>query len=183
MLDKRTFIAVDISEEARAAVAEYIEGLRREFPQIRARWLPPENLHITIGFVGSVDEIGLLAIEQRVRAVAKQFGPFDARLEGTGHFANRKIRADALWIGVHSVPENMFSDLAAGLGDDGERKFVPHLTIARLKDPRQGKELVDAHLSASFGPVAFSIDHLTIYESILGAAGSTYRVISRHSLG
>ncbi|MBV9240557.1 MAG: RNA 2',3'-cyclic phosphodiesterase [Acidobacteria bacterium] len=173
-MSKRIFVAVDISEPAREAVAEYMRGLHREFPGVRPRWLPPENLHITMRFVGNVDEAGLASVEKTVRDAADRFRPFSARLDGTGNFANRKIRQDALWIGVHSTPANALAELAAALAPTEVRKFVPHLTIARLKDPPKGRDLVTSHLNSKYPAVEFTVDHLTIYESILGPAGSTY---------
>jgi 2'-5' RNA ligase len=63
-----------------------------------------------------------------------------------------------------------------------EREFVPHLSIARLKDAAKGKEPVAEHLASEFGPITFHVDELVIYESTLTPTGSVYNVLSRHPL-
>ena len=179
MEQKRVFVGVSISEEARNAVERYIRELKERHPAIRARWLPPENLHITLRFVGNVSMRELSELDQRTRDVANRFAGIEAALEGTGNFAKRRIRSDALWIGIKG---DYLAAIAGALADEEGRPFVPHLTIARLKDPRGGEDLVREHLASTFESVPFRIDELLIYESTLLPTGSVYSVLSKHQL-
>ena len=184
---KRVFVALDISDQARDAVAKYVDRLRAKHPDVRARWLPPKNLHITLRFVGDVDGNGLAKLDEDVKNAAGKFEPFIVTLAGTGNFAKRKIRADALWLGMTSVASDrktdVLEDIAAALSpDDTGRRFVPHLTIARIKDVSQATSLVADHLASTFGAVSFTASELIVYESTLRPTGSVYSVLIRHPL-
>ena len=172
---------MDISEAARAAVSEHIARLRELNPNIRARWVAPENLHITLRFVGNVDAAGLKALDERVRTVSSRFTEFEMTLAESGNFGRRRDRTDTLWIGVKALGETL-NEMAKALDDAPSRKFVPHLTIARIKDAVKAGPLIEAHLSSGFQPVSFIIRDLVIYESTLTPTGSVYGVLSRHSL-
>jgi len=81
----------------------------------------------------------------------------------------------ALGTDIEAAVENL------GFLKDG-RAFSPHLTIGRIREPKRGRELADAHLHSVFDPVGFEVNWVTIYESILGPQGSRYDVVSRHRL-
>jgi RNA 2',3'-cyclic 3'-phosphodiesterase len=179
MEQKRVFVGVDLPKEAKNQVADYIDALRFRYSSVRASWPRPENLHITLRFVGNVGPDELDELTRRTDQVAAVHAPIDAVLAGTGNFAQRRIRSDALWIGIKA---DGLLGIAAGLAVERSRPFVPHLTIARLKDPASGRELVQAHLDANFGPITFRIEELVIYESTLQPSGSVYSVLSKHQL-
>jgi len=178
---KRVFVAIDISEAARSAVSEHMTRLRDLNPNIRARWVAPENLHITIRFVGNVDAAGLKDVDERVRYVASEFEEFEMTLAETGNFGRRRDRTDTLWIGM-KAENNVLNAIATALQDAPIRKFVPHLTIARIKDVAQAGPMVEAHLGSGFQPVSFIVRDLVIYESTLTPTGSVYSVLSKYSL-
>ena len=179
---KRVFVAIDISSEARDAVSSYIDRLCSKYPEVRARWVPPGNLHLTVRFVGHVDEAALGALGRCVDRVTREYDAFTLTLAGTGNFARRKIRADALWIGA-TGDTDVLANIAAGLDEDTHRKHIPHLTIARIKDARQAKDLVAEHVRSMFRTISFPIDEVLIYESTLKPTGPVYSVLSRHRLG
>src|SRR6188768_473793 len=115
MDEKRVFVAIDISERARAAVGEYILKLRTTYPNVRARWVAPENLHITMRFIGNVDAAGLNSLDHLVREVASKFDAFEMTLAETGNFGRRRDRTDTLWIGV--TASDVLIGIAAALED------------------------------------------------------------------
>jgi 2'-5' RNA ligase len=180
MGERRVFFAVDITDEAREGVSAYMDQLRTEFHDVRCRWVAAQNLHLTVWFVGNVDETGLEKCEQALADVAARSTPFGVRLEGTGTFRQRRSRTDVLWIGVQAEPPDSFGALAKALA--GDTRVTPHLTTGRLKFSERSKDLVSAHLAAWFPPIEFKVDHLSLYESTLTPDGSVYRLISRQPL-
>jgi len=180
MEKKRIFAAIDISEEARGRVAAYIEALRHDFPDVPARWEKPEKLHITIKFVGSVTPEELRGFSRCVAVAASGMPAFSVTISGTGGFMKRSSRANVLWLGLES--SGSIEKLAVEIDPaEAGRRFHPHLTIARLKEPRKARELVKQHLNATFEPMTFNANEITIYQSTLLPTGSEYKVVSRHA--
>ncbi|MFN0139611.1 MAG: RNA 2',3'-cyclic phosphodiesterase [Pyrinomonadaceae bacterium] len=179
MATKRIFAAVDISDEAKTCVGEYVQELRERFADLRVRWERSEKLHVTVHFAGDLDDGELASFEERVAAAAVTTEPFVIAIDGTGAFAKRRSRANVLWLGLGSHGE--LEKLAASLADDDSR-FHAHLTIARLKDANRCRDLIDKHLGGQFGRIGFNATEIAIYESTLTAAGSVYTVVSKHPL-
>ncbi len=89
---KRIFAAIDISDDARAKAAEYIENLRGEFPKIRVGWEKAEKLHLTLKFFGDVNEKQLAKLSVAVEETAKQLSNFKLQIAGTGVFPSKRKR-------------------------------------------------------------------------------------------
>jgi 2'-5' RNA ligase len=73
--------------------------------------------------------------------------------------------------------------LGSKLDDEKERPFKPHITIARIKEAKKAKVLIDRYLASHFEPVEFDVNELVIYESTLLPAGSVYAKIASFPLG
>ena len=177
---RRIFIAIDISEEARAAVATYIEKLHSDFVRIRVGWERAEKLHFTIRFLGDTDEERLDKVCEIVRATASKMEPFPVRLIETGVFPHYKS-AKVLWLGPKLGSDEMTAikaEIEAGLDLIGiepeKRKFHPHLTIARIRDLEKSRTLVRVHRQRQFEPILFTATGITVYESKLQKTGSEY---------
>src|SRR5688572_18623241 len=129
---KRVFAAIDITEEVREEVRNYIEDLRAGFDGVPVKWEKPEKLHITVKFAGAVDEEQLKAFREQIQVVASSLTAFQMKIAVTGAFVKRR-GPSVLWLGteVISTGEDPFVVLA-GLSD--KRPFRPHLTIARIKE-------------------------------------------------
>jgi len=177
---KRLFIAVDISDEAREAAARYIEQMSEKFGHVSAKWERPEKLHLTLKFLGSVEEHLIPKIMDLVDLDAAKVDSFTIEITGTGAFPSAKSPR-VLWLGVHELSNTMgelakhIDDNCANLGFEPERRpFKPHLTLARIREPRNAAELGKQHIKNAFGPISFNCRELVIYESHLGRGGSTY---------
>ncbi|MCC6540180.1 MAG: RNA 2',3'-cyclic phosphodiesterase [Bryobacterales bacterium] len=129
----RLFTGLDIPDEARAQAAALIDRLRAVSP---ARWSPPENLHITTKFIGEWPEARLDELRERLSDVAAP-GPLTVRLGSVGWFPNPH-QPNILWIavaepgglaGLAAATEDRLA--AAGIARE-ERRYTPHLTLARL---------------------------------------------------
>lgn len=180
MAVKRIFIAMDLSDDARQAAAEYIERLRSDFTRIKVGWEHSEKLHFTIRFLGVIGDEQLDLVCSVVKAAADESEPFLVRIVETGvfpHYKNPKV----LWLG----PKQGFDEMTAinaklefGLERAGfvpeRRKFHPHVTIARIRDQEKNRELVRTHRQRQFEPIVFTAAGITIYESKLQKTGSEY---------
>jgi len=183
---KRIFTAIDISDEARVQCTNRIEKLRSEFPDLQVGWEKPEKLHLTLKFLGDIDETQLQSLTNSVAAAAQQFADFKLKILNTGVFPSER-NAQVLWLGVNDKGRN-FPALNTVLESECEkgglvkekRDYKAHLTIARLREPHKSADLVQKYLSENFESGEFTASEITIYESRLQKSGSIYSVISKH---
>jgi len=173
---KRVFAAIDISEEVREEILNYVVDLRAGFDGVPVKWEKAEKLHITVKFAGLVDEEQLKAFREQIQKAAESVAPFQVKIASTGAFVKRR-GPSVLWLGtkVVSVGEDPFGSLAARLHENiSKRPFRPHITIARIKDPKKTKDLIERHLASDFESTQFDLGELVIYESVLLPTGSVY---------
>jgi 2'-5' RNA ligase len=188
ILLKRIFVAIEISEEARRKVSVYQETLRREFRNLRVGWEKQEKLHLTVKFLGDVDDRQLGKLIQAVEKTAEKNSSFKLQIFDSGVFPNKK-RARVLCLGITDETGSLqkiseiLEDKCEKFGFTKEkRKFNPHLTIARIREPGKSKELVDKHLQNKFEPVEFEVSRIVIIESKLHSTGSVYSIVSEFKL-
>jgi RNA 2',3'-cyclic 3'-phosphodiesterase len=185
---KRIFVAVDISEEARRKAAAYIEALRGEFRTVRVGWDKPEKLHLTLKFLGDANENQLRDLEKTVEEISTRHSKFKLRILETGIFPGAR-NPRVLWIDVRDETQslvkinNFLEAECEKIGFARERrKYVPHLTIGRVREPQKARDLAKKHLENKFEPVEFDVSEIVIYESELLPTGSVYSVVSKHGL-
>lgn len=185
---RRVFVAIDISGKARCQVSDHIKTLRKQFSTRRVGWEKTEKLHLTLKFLGNISQIDLAKLEEIVGQIAGLFSVFRLKIANTGVFPN-KPRAKILWLGIEDekgslekIKETLETDLLRIGFTKEKRKYKPHLTIARLREPHKSKELVRGHLENKFEPVEFEVSEIVIYESELKPTGSVYQIISSYKL-
>ena len=134
----RLFAAVEIPQEIRGALAEAVTPVRERFP--KARWVPIQNQHVTVKFLGSTYPRLVEWVTATVWEVASRHAPFTTRVEGLGAFPNAR-RARVLWAGLDDAG-SAFGRLAADLDEALAKEFTPekraftsHLTVARFEPP------------------------------------------------
>ena len=177
----RLFLAVFPPAAVQRAAAAMIDALRR--PGDGVSWVKPDNLHYTLRFIGEVGEDGARRIGEAARVAAARCAPFDATLGGAGAFPSAH-RARVLWIGM-PAGDREFVALARALeaaleprGFERERKpFSPHLTIGRVRDPREDwAPRLAAAPAIDPAHAGFRVDRLCVVESRLDPRGSIYTV-------
>lgn len=185
---QRTFIAVDLDPELREAVV----GLERSLEDagVRLRWIRPENLHFTLKFLGEITAVQVARVRTATREAAAGVDPFRITLESVGVFPNAR-RPQVLWLGVGEGRDRLEA-LAAGLEARlvrqrfpvGHRVFQPHLTLARIRDPRPEGNLVGA-LEGLRGASSGSqvVQAMIVYESRLSPSGAQYEALEEVPLG
>jgi RNA 2',3'-cyclic 3'-phosphodiesterase len=185
---KRIFIAVDVSADARREAALYIENLRRAFPRLRVGWEREEKLHLTLKFLGDVDDAQLECVTEAVAKAAKKCAKFKLQIVNTGVFPNSR-RARVLWLGVRDEDQGL-AQLQRILENEckscgfvrEKRRFSAHLTVARLREPENCGALAVAHSERNFVSDEFEVSEIVIYQSRLLPGGSRYTVVSKHEL-
>ncbi|MGE5245101.1 MAG: RNA 2',3'-cyclic phosphodiesterase [Betaproteobacteria bacterium] len=183
----RLFTAVDLSDEARTAIAGVQARLRRALDRGRSslRWVRPEHMHLTLVFLGELPEAQVPALIENMSA-AVDIAPFTAVLGGLGTFPPERAPR-VLWLGLEAgVREAIELErlvrarvAQADLPVDA-RPFHPHLTLARWRESRPSdRRLPDADARAV---ARIDVREVTLYESRLGSNGPSYNVLARASL-
>ena len=173
----RLFVAVDVPDDVRDALAAAVEPFRDSMPG--ARWTPPENWHVTLKFLGIAPAAELEGIVEAVREAAAEHTAFRARVEGVGAFPSaRKTRV--VWAGITdrhgelaALARSVDRELEFGFPKE-ERPFSGHLTLARLKQ--------QAALPAELGALdvtsrPFRVGAVRLYRSHLQRPAARYEVL------
>jgi RNA 2',3'-cyclic 3'-phosphodiesterase len=179
----RLFIAVDIPEEIRGTLATATEPLMDKLP--RARWVPPQNWHVTLKFLGSTWPRLLAWVTGTVGAVASEQRPFASALTGLGVFPSPR-RARVLWAGLDDRDRRfagITGDLDAVLEREfkkEKRAFTPHLTVARFDPPVQ---IPEETLAVPIEKASFAVDRLVLYRSYLQRPAPRYERVAEFGFG
>jgi 2'-5' RNA ligase len=174
----RLFTAIELPEAVRFRLSLLQAGVPG------ARWTPTDNLHLTLRFIGDVDEAQARDIDGVLAAISVPAFPLN--LKGVGEFGHKESRA--LWAGVQAseVLLRLVSKIESALQRMGcapeTRKFAPHVTLARLKDAPMSKirEFLGAHSLFDSGP--FTVREFALFSSRTTPKGSLYRVESLYPL-
>jgi 2'-5' RNA ligase len=175
----RLFVALELPEDIRESAADLAAGL----PD--ARWVAPESLHITLRFIGEVDEH--VAEDVDAELIGVRAHPMTLSLSGLGCFESRD-RVRAVWARVMAG-----DDLAqlqrsieqavrrAGLAPNAH-KFIPHVTLTRLRNVPV--DLVAPYLAhfGGFRTEPFEVSHFTLFRSHMGHGGSHYEALAHYDL-
>jgi RNA 2',3'-cyclic 3'-phosphodiesterase len=176
----RLFVALSIPSEVRENIASLIRTLRRA--DSKPRWVNPENLHVTLKFIGEVAEERVPSICGALQTVGA-VESLTLAFRSVGFFPNAR-RPNVAWIGIEAPPG--LSSLAAAvnralapLGIEPEiKQFVPHLTVARFKENRLLPALqaeIEKWKDHSFGH--FTTAEIRLIESRLKSSGAEYTTL------
>jgi RNA 2',3'-cyclic 3'-phosphodiesterase len=177
----RLFVGVRISVAAAEAIAKAAEALRQASAArgLKPRWVTPTNYHITLKFLGWAHAPTIGVVGDAIGEALAGAAAFEVESAGLGAFP-RPERARVLWAGTRD-PDGRLADLAARvdrataeLGFAREaRAFHAHVTIARLKQPADASQLLEAASEQEFRKSW--IDSVVLFESEMKSAGSEYR--------
>lgn len=167
----RLFVAIPLPELVRTQLTMLQSGLQG------ARWLKPENIHLTLRFIGEVRNDLASDIDM---ALSKISAPaFELSLEGVNSFSRGK-RPHALWVGLaksdplmHLQAKIESTLVHAGLEAEA-RSFSPHITIARLKEMRPNRVQLWAAEHGAFHTGPFAVDRFALFSSFLKPEGALY---------
>ena len=172
----RVFVGVPVG----AAVAERISAVRNEFGGEAVRWVPAENLHLTLKFLGDVEEAQVVSIRSALREALAGTAGFGVTARGLGVFPDAR-RPRVLWMGL-AAPElaqvaGQVDRALEPLGvERASTRFRPHATIGRWRRPEPPgvslREELTRWCDREFGE--FRMDAVTLFRSTLRPAGATY---------
>ena len=166
----RLFVGIEFPPEMKLRLSLLSTGIPG------AKWVDPGNFHLTLRFIGEVGEDVAADIDDalgRLRARG-----FTLQLAGTGVFGGERPRA--LWVGVERQPElvslrDKIEQALIRIGLDPEpRKFAPHVTLARLRDPALDMLAEFLAANAQFRAPPLPVEHFSLIASFLTKAGSIY---------
>jgi 2'-5' RNA ligase len=185
----RVFCAIEMPETVRALGLRHIARLKEAVPDVKATWSRDANLHLTLKFLGEIPQTSVPDISAAASRAVAGLAPFSVRLEQTGTFP-KQGQPRVLWIGINDSSGKL-SELHARLEDElanagfakDDRPFHPHLTVARLRQPRHARTLAAAHRELEFEPADIAVAELLVIRSELSNERSKYTVVSRHPLG
>ena len=175
----RAFVAIEIEGAAKDTLTR-IQGELREF-DADVRWVPDENLHLTLHFLGSVDANRIPAFAEAVRCATDGLDAIPARIEGVGSFPPRGTPR-VVWAGVSQGSDELtrlHRRLSARLQEAGyepeRRTFHPHVTLGRVRSPRGIGPLRDRlGRGPAFDAVSLVVREVSLIQSRLTPRGANY---------
>ncbi|MES2153933.1 MAG: RNA 2',3'-cyclic phosphodiesterase [bacterium] len=163
-----------------AGLPELTTALESEVPGVRS--VPPGTWHVTLRFLGEVDDVDPVRAALRARLADARAAP--GRVTGIGAFPDRR-RARILWAGIlapgiDAIARRVIS-ATAEFGDPPERHdFVAHVTLARLRDARDVSKFLTTRAGIEFGPAP--LDTVVLFSSVLRSVGPAYEPVETYTL-
>ncbi|MQY71037.1 RNA 2',3'-cyclic phosphodiesterase [bacterium] len=178
----RVFFGIGLPPDIRKQVGDFSETLRTRLP--RMKWVEAQNLHVTLRFLGEVEEARIHLVTRAAREAASGLEGFRMVLGSLGAFPNPG-RARVFWWGLFQGAEessNLFNRLEERLVDQGfeseKRRYHPHITLARLRYPSP------LRLDSFTLPegLSFTAPSFTLYQSTLTPKGPIYKIVEEFKL-
>lgn len=184
----RAFVAANLDSGLKAALARVQDRLKATRADVG--WVRPENLHLTLKFLGQVEESRLGVIGEAIAAAATGCGPIRLVFEGLGAFP-RPRAARVVWIGLSHGAEalaELQARVEAGLESLGfareGRLFTAHLTLGRVQSPAHREQLACALTSMPAEALGeMVLDRIELMKSNLSAGGARYSILRSFPLG
>lgn len=184
----RAFVALRMNVGIEAAIEQFVDRFRALGNGIR--WVPRANFHLTLRFLGNEAPIPQLeTLAGDLAVVAGKTQPFSLTVQGIGGFPNL-VRPRVIWVGllgdglIELAADVRAAASRAGFGDE-DHPYTPHLTIARIRDPKALSEELRSVLQGGrerhFG--VSTITSMALYRSMLDASGAKYIELHRWNLG
>lgn len=185
----RTFVALPASREVRAAAETLVSVFSKVAEGVR--WVQPENIHLTLKFLGDVEDQELHQVCRLVKSATETTRPFGFVCRAVGAFPSNQ-KPSTLWLGVDDAAgelAHLQSCLSLNLSEmnfpSEARPFRGHFTLGRIRSGRRGHraltELIEKYADTEFGLV--QVNELVVYASELTRAGPTYTALARCPLG
>ncbi|MCI0489051.1 MAG: RNA 2',3'-cyclic phosphodiesterase [Blastocatellia bacterium] len=174
----RTFICIEITEAIKGRIADLQDSLRSAGAQVS--WVKAANIHLTLKFLGDVQLSRIESILRAAERAAASISPFEIEVSGAGCFPSPR-NPRVLWVGLANVPEELkrlHAGLEAELAREGfpreQKNFSPHLTICRIRSPRNASRVAEDLIARGFEAESFQAREIIVMRSDLKPAGAIY---------
>jgi RNA 2',3'-cyclic 3'-phosphodiesterase len=183
----RCFIAVSLPQEILDQIGLYLQELKNISP--RVRWVKPTAIHITLKFLAEQSQEMVKIVEKELTSLGEVCPPFELSVAGTGCFPNRN-RPRVFWLGLEHDAKNSLFNLhewidqhLEPLGFEREkRRFSPHLTLGRVKEPSDHQNIFDHFARNPFPVSKFTVKEVVFMQSELRPKGAKYTPIGKYLL-
>jgi 2'-5' RNA ligase len=182
----RTFLCFELAEHVKEQIASFIDRIRTDSRCVR--WADPNAIHLTLKFLGDVDEPSISRIGECVESARQSSGKFLIKVHEKGVFPNSK-RPRVLWLGIEEASGNLatlqqrLEDelFKAGFPREG-REFTPHLTIGRVRFQNGIQEVIRNFENSPFPGVDFQAGEIVVMRSDLRPSRAVYTPLLKYQL-
>ena len=186
----RAFIAIELPKETKLALAKLEDQLKKTNADVK--WVTPENLHLTLKFLGDIDVAQANEINGIIENVANNYPPYAIKIYSVGAFPKLSL-LKVVWAGIDTgvdETKKIFKELEEGIEKLGipkdERPFSTHITLGRTRSPSNrkllAKEIERITENFELNNAEFQVDKITFFKSTLSSNGPTYEVLKTASL-
>lgn len=167
---------------------EIAAAVTRAGSAVKTRWTPPENLHLTLAFLGELPADRLPHVKQAAVVAAGASASFELALQGLGAYDSLSMARVLFLRAVHGeaqlagVAASFVAALPEELRPQERRRFSAHLTLARPRTPPRAADLAPLAQALQQRDYRFSVDAIAVMESRLSPAGATYHELGRAAL-
>lgn len=178
---KRLFVGIKIIPNAE--LLDFYTALRTALQDDKIKWVPIENFHITLKFLGDTASSLVPQIINQLENVVEKFKEFDLEVNGLGHFKKQR-RTNVIWLGLKNTETlaSLANKIDVSMNSIGfnleERTFKAHLTLGRVKyfvSEKRILELIKEYKELGFQ--VCTINEVLLFESVLKNTGSKYTVL------
>jgi len=183
----RSFVAIPLGSD----IISRIEKIHKELKNLPAdvKWVRPNSIHLTLKFLGAIDEEAIDSIARAIQNGMKGYEPWSVAVKNVGTFPSLR-NPRVVWIGIEDKTaqiaplQNRIEKELSFLGfNEEKRKFSPHLTLGRVKSPRGKKDLINYLIDErerAFGEI--NIHQVVLFKSDLKPSGAVYTVLREFNL-
>jgi RNA 2',3'-cyclic 3'-phosphodiesterase len=185
-MENRLFIGVKIHPSV--LFLNLYKKIKFEFKDESIKWVPVENMHITLKFLGNTPDFKLPQIKTALEITVGLFQEFTAEIKGLGYFEKgRSIKI--IWMGIEcgknmvSLSESLNNNLKISGYEDSEKEFKAHLTLARIKHTTKTMEI--KKFLNNYRDVfiqSINVKEVCLFESLLNPKGAEYKIIESFPL-
>ncbi|MDD5633790.1 MAG: RNA 2',3'-cyclic phosphodiesterase [Candidatus Omnitrophica bacterium] len=178
----RSFIAIEMSDEARREFSKVISKLKDSGADVK--WIDPDSLHLTLKFLGNIEETRVPDISKSILQITSNLDPFEMRLDGLGAFPNW-TRPRVVWLGISeggSLAKNIAEQIERTMESYGfereKRSFSPHITLGRVRSGKNVDKLKKIADSIKVDPCLIEVKEIILFRSQLTPHGAIYSPLS-----
>jgi len=171
----RAFISIDMPEEVRQEIVK----IQSQLPEFQGKKTEHENLHLTLKFLGEINEEKVEEVKEKLAEI--QLKKFETEIDSIGVFSEKFIKI--VWLHLAGC-EELQGEIDKNLRDlfGKEKRFMSHLTIARVKSIRDREEFLKKLKEIKIPKIKFVIDSFRLKESILKEKGPAYKTLEEYNL-